>query len=128
MAAQYIQTSAIFQNDIISFPLHNREYAQTVCACNGSCCTGNQCAARVLGDISRFTTGVHLQSALLINGGILSHRPFLHHLPATVVNHRIQCQPVLMHILVPSLQPGIMCLSVHRLVTTCVNEGVTGQS
>lgn len=44
---------------------------------NGCSRTGNQCAALLQGDIRGCTISVHLQSALLINGGIPGHTPVL---------------------------------------------------
>ncbi len=44
--------------------------------------------------------------------------------PPPLVNYRVQRKSVFVHILVSSLQPGVMCLSVYRLVTAGVNEGV----
>ncbi|SRO28510.1 Uncharacterised protein [Shigella flexneri] len=124
MSGQHIQASAIFQYDIISFTLHNRECSQAVCAGDGCSCTGNQCTARVLGDIRRFTAGIHLQLSFLVDGGMRGSSSFLNHLPAITVYQRLCCRATVVYILVTPLQSGVMCLSVYRLVTTGVNEGV----
>ena len=66
------------------------------------------------------------QLAVLIYGGVTGSTTGLNNLPAPLVNYRVQCKSILVHILVPSLQSGVMCLSVYRLVTSCVNESVPG--
>ncbi|RDS54006.1 hypothetical protein C3984_03895 [Escherichia coli] len=124
VSAQHIQTSAIFQYDIISLTRHNGECSQAVCAGDGCSCTGNQCTARVLGDIRRFTAGIHLQLSFLVDGGMRGSSSFLNHLPAITVYQRLCCRATVVYILVTPLQSGVMCLSVYRLVTTGVNEGV----
>ncbi len=124
MSGQHIQASAIFQYDIISLTRHNGECSQAVCAGDGCSCAGNQCTSRVLGDIRRFTAGIHLQLSFLVDGGMRGSSSFLNHLPAPLVNYRVQRKSVFVHILVSSLQPGVMCLAVYRLVTAGVNEGV----
>ncbi len=126
MSAQHIQTSAIFQYDIISFTLHNRECSQAVCTGDSCSSAGNQCTSRVLGDCSGFPAGMNPQLAVLIYGGVTGSTTGLNNLPAPLVNYRVQCKSILVHILVPSLQSGVMCLSVYRLVTSCVNESVPG--
>ena len=126
MSAQHIQTSAIFQYDIISLTRHNGECSQAVCAGDGCSCTGNQCTARVLGDIRRFTAGIHLQLSFLVDGGMRGSSSFLNHLPAITVYQRLCCRATVVYILVTPLQSGVMCLSVYRLVTSCVNESVPG--
>ncbi|GDQ84295.1 hypothetical protein BvCmsNSP058_00765 [Escherichia coli] len=122
MSGQHIQASAIFQYDIISFTLHNRECSKAVYAGNGCSRTGNQCTARVLGDISRFTTGVHLQLSFLIDGGMRGTSSFLNHLPAvTVYNSARRCTAVV-HILVPPIQRGIQCVTMYSLVAAGINH------
>ncbi|CAD5570080.1 Uncharacterised protein [Escherichia coli] len=69
---------------------------------------------------------MNLQLAVLIYGGVAGSTTCLNNLPAPLVNYRVQRKSVFVHILVSSLQPGVMCLSVYRLVTACVNESVPG--
>ena len=126
MSGQHIQASAIFQYDIISFTLHNRECSKAVYAGNGCSRTGNQCTARVLGDCSGFPAGMYPQFTVLIYGGVTDSTTCLNNLPASLVNYRVQRKSVLVHILVTAIQCGIQGPSVYRLVTTCVNESVTG--
>ncbi len=122
MSAQHIQTSAIFQYDIISFTLHNRECSQAVYAGNGCSRTGNQCAALLQGDIRGCTTGVHLQSALLINGGIPGHTPVFDNLPAVTVYNSARRRTAVVHILVPPIQRGIQCVTMYSLVAAGINH------
>ena len=122
MSAQHIQTSAIFQYDIISFTLHNRECSQAVYAGNGCSRTGNQCAALLQGDIRGCTTGVHLQSALLINGGIPGHTPVFDNLPAVTVHNSVRRCTAVVHILVSPIQRGIQCVTMYSLVAAGINH------
>lgn len=82
VSGQHIQASAIFQYDIISFTLHNRECSKAVYAGNGCSRTGNQCTARVLGDCSGFPAGMYPQFTVLINGGVTDSTTCLNNLPA----------------------------------------------
>ncbi|GDK00946.1 hypothetical protein BvCmsKSP017_03544 [Escherichia coli] len=122
MSAQHIQTSAIFQYDIISFILHNRECSQAVYAGNGCSRTGNQCAALLQGDIRGCTTGVHLQFAFLVNGGEIRQTTFLDNLPAVTVYNRVRGCASVVHILVSPIQRGIQRMPVYRLVAAGINH------
>ncbi|SQS16335.1 Uncharacterised protein [Escherichia coli] len=126
MALQYIQTTAIFQNDVICHAISHGEMPQAVCAGDSCSSTGNQCTARVLGDCSGFPAGMYPQFTVLIYGGVTNSTTCLNNLPAPLVNYRVQRKSVLVHILVTAIQCGIQGPSVYRLVTTCVNESVTG--
>ncbi|GDK22619.1 hypothetical protein BvCmsSIP044_00776 [Escherichia coli] len=122
MSGQHIQASAIFQYDIISFTLHNRECSQAVYAGNGCSRTGNQCAALLQGDIRGCTTGVHLQSAFLVNGGEIRQTTFLDNLPAVTVYNRVRGCASVVHILVTAIQCGIQRMPVYRLVAAGINH------
>ncbi|CAM4511491.1 hypothetical protein BvCmsKSP064_05148 [Escherichia coli] len=126
MAFQYIQATAIFQNDVICHAISHGEMPQAVCAGDSCSSTGNQCTARVLGDCSGFPAGMYPQFTVLIYGGVTDSTTCLNNLPAPLVNYRVQRKSVLVHILVTAIQCGIQGPSVYRLVTTCVNESVTG--
>ncbi|GDI19844.1 hypothetical protein BvCmsKSNP027_04341 [Escherichia coli] len=122
MSGQHIQASAIFQYDIISFTLHNRECSQAVYAGNGCSRTGNQCAALLQGDIRGCTTGVHLQFAFLVNGGEIRQTTFLDNLPAVTVYNRVRGCASVVHILVTAIQCGIQRMPVYRLVAAGINH------
>ncbi|GDH78901.1 hypothetical protein BvCmsKSP026_01605 [Escherichia coli] len=122
MSAQHIQTSAIFQYDIISLTRHNGECSQAVYAGNGCSRTGNQCAALLQGDIRGCTTGVHLQFAFLVNGGEIRQTTFLDNLPAVTVYNRVRGCASVVHILVSPIQRGIQRMPVYRLVAAGINH------
>ena len=122
MALQYIQTTAIFQNDVICHAISHGETPQTVCAGDSCSSTGDQCATLLQGDIRGCTTGVHLQFAFLVNGGEIRQTTFLDNLPAvTVYNSARRCTAVV-HILVPPIQRGIQCVTMYRLVAAGINH------
>ncbi|GCO74965.1 hypothetical protein BvCmsKSNP014_04619 [Escherichia coli] len=122
MALQYIQATTGFQNHAVSLTVFHREIAQTVAAKNRCSSTGNQCPSLILSNINSDTTGIHLQFALVINGGILSHCTILHHLPAVTVNNSVRRCTAVVHILVTAVQCGIQRVAMYSLVSTGINH------